>query len=318
MKNYPFIQTLIVPLINASVDRDFIVADTDEYRISVVRVTDAQKERWDRHPRVKFSMEPAEWMLSRATTAIQLEARYGQRILERSHVNEALFALMSLLNVRLPYALWTPFADWKQPGHKNDERTLLTLAEQRAPTEIELYAMVTVPDFRVFRRYWRTITGSSAQSIRLRTSVARFTRARASYFSEDAIVHSFIGMEALFADHTTEAGKIVNKVTRRLTGFILDPDASSSVQDLVALSTRAGQLYKLRHDILHGGLPEESKLGTGAKDAIELLRTSVLIALEEGFVRLKDLAALAEQYDRALQAAQRQEKRRARSAKPKP
>ena len=301
-------QSLIVPLLNVSLNRTFIIHAGADYRLSIVSVSDVQRNRWQQDARVTFAIEGAPSLLPRTTSAVLLETRYSGQILDHRDANEDMTLLLGLLNVRLPYALWAPFG----VVARGDDMSTMTFGETRVPTQMEYHADLNVADYKTFKRYWRTVSGKSQQSQRLRRAVSRFSRARSSWWAEDAIVHGFIGLEALFAEHTTEVGKTVNKVTRRLATFIIPPDASPTVVELTTLSGHIGEIYKLRHDILHGALPDPDKTGQAAKDTIELLRTAILIAVEEGFKRLKNLPALAADYTSALDDARREEKRLAR------
>jgi hypothetical protein len=309
-----FVSSLVVPLLNAGVDRELLVAENDRYRMAIVRVTDELRKCWTEHPRVNCVTESKPWMLPLATTAVRLDWRSPRTINELSQESEDLYALIGLLNVRLSYDLWTPFGAQKTWNRSEPDVEIVTFVETRPPSEIEFHTTISVSDYRVFRRYWRTIVGPSEQSQRLRRALARFRRARSSWYAEDAIIHAFIGLESLFAEHTKDAGRIANKVTRRLSRYVLDPDVSPSSAQLMQLSSGIAGLYQIRHDIVHGALPDESKTNDAAKDSAELLRTAILLTLEAGFKQLKDLRALANRFTDDLVKARREEKRRRRAA----
>lgn len=300
-------QSLLVPLLNVTLNRTFTVADKGLYRLSLVGIAEQQRARWLQDSRVQCAVEETSGFVEHASSAVLLEARYPQPILQNDSANEDLTSLLGLINARLPFGLWAPFAELTAGA----EIRTMRLGEVNRPLGMQRNNL-NVSDYKTFRRYWRTVIGETRQSRRLRRAVGRLARATTSYWAEDVVVHAFIGLEALFADHTAEAGKTVKKVTRRLSTFVIPPDMSPTVGELTTLSERIGELYRIRHDILHGDLPDLAQTSDAAKDSIRLLRTAILIALEEGFGRLKDLPALAGQYDGALRQAQRQARRSTR------
>ncbi|HET9342931.1 MAG TPA: hypothetical protein VFO25_08460 [Candidatus Eremiobacteraceae bacterium] len=264
---------------------------------------------------MQFMIERNPWMLPRASTAVEMTTRSPHDLNELEGESEDLYALLGLLNVWIAYDLWAPFLQLKKWGQAESDFYFSALIESRPPNETEYGVVLNLSDEQTFRRDWEAIVGGADQNLRLRRAVARFRRARSSWFSEDAIVHAFIGLESIFGEHEKAGRKHARKVTKRVARFVFDPDVSPSAAELGDLSERIAALYDLRHDIVHGALPDQSKTNEGAKDSIQLLRTAILIALEEGFSRTIDLVALANRYDVDLREAQRLEKRRRRQPK---
>jgi hypothetical protein len=280
--------------------------------LSIVSLTEDDKTRWRDHPQVKCAIGGFAWMFEKMSSGILLEANYGGNdpLSDEVAANDV-GSLIAFLDVRLPYALWTPFGEHRLLGWPEGDFKIVALGDQRFPTEMEAYAKMNVDD-EAFLRYWSEILDQSDTGRRLRRALGRHRHARTSMYREDAILNAFIGLEALFGDHT-KAGRIPEKVTRRATRFILDPEVSQSVADLVAVSTSIRELYEFRHTIVHGAEPDESRSDAAAKRALRLLSTVINIALEEGFDRLSDRKLLAQAYDKALLDAQRNEKRDARN-----
>lgn len=182
------------------------------------------------------------------------------------------------------------------------------VGEQRAPRERERGVTLNMRDDSIVHRYWDAISNEGPINRGLRRALSRFVRARAAYFAEDAIVHTIIGVEAMFGDATHRSRGESKKVIRRAAAFMLDPDSQPTVAELEELQNKLEQLYAPRHIILHGGLMEEANPGALARSGIQLLQTLICIALEEGFDRMLDLDALPASFDQYLRAARRREK----------
>jgi hypothetical protein len=309
-------QTVVVPLPNVAVDRNVLVVDSGRYRIALRAVADEELKRWAENARVQFMVEGNPWMLPLTKTVVELTTHSPHDFNELTAEQEDLYALLGLLNVRIAYDLWAPFGQFKKSGQSKSDFSYHSFIESRPPKETEYGVVLNLSDEHTFRRYWSAIVGSADEHMRLRRAVARFRRARSSWFNEDAIVHAFIGLESIFADHSKAGGKNTKRVTKRVARFVLDPDVSPSAVELSDLSEQIANLYNVRHDIVHGALPDLSKTSEAAKESLQLLQTAILITLEEGFARTIDLAALANRYDADLQVAQRLEKWRRRQPRP--
>ncbi|MGA8474898.1 MAG: hypothetical protein WB681_07490 [Candidatus Cybelea sp.] len=310
-----YYQRFLIPLVNASISREFVAHTRPNYKISIVSLSEYDKKRWRDHPQVKCAIGGFAWMLERAASGVLLEGDYGGNDpLSDEAAANALGSLMAFVDVRLPYVLWTPFGEHRLQGWPPDDYKIIPIGNQRIPGELEAYATMNVDD-ETFQRYWSEIFDQSESGLRLRRALGRHRHARVSYYREDAILNAFIGLEALFADHTKDVGKIPNKVTRRVARFIRDPDVSQSMADLIGVSDRLAELYQIRHKIVHGAEPDAPETENAARDSIRLLATVICITLEEGFGRLKDRPRLAREFDKALLATRREEKRAARNRK---
>jgi hypothetical protein len=311
-----YFQRFLIPLANASINRAFVAHTGADYRILIVSLSEDDKKRWRDDPKVKCVIGGGRaWMLERGASGVLLEADYGGNDpLDDESAANALGSLIAFIDVRLPYVLWTPFGEHRLRGWPPNDYKIIPIGNQRIPGEMEAYGSMNVDD-ETFQRYWSEVLDQSESGLRLRRGLGRHRHARVSYYREDAILNAFIGLEALFADHTKEVGKIPNKVARRVARFISDPDISSSVADLIGVSSRLEELYRIRHNIVHGADPDALETENAARDSIRLLSTVICIALEEGFDRLKDRPRLARDFDEALLEARREEKRAARNRK---
>lgn len=309
-----YFQRFLIPLVNATVNGELVAHAQPDYRLSFVALTDADKEKWHSDPCVKCLIGSFKYMLDKASSAILLECDEGGDALADDDVGNALGSLFGLLDVRLPYVLWTPFGEKRLHSWRVDDFKIVPLGNQKIPREHDSYATLNVDD-ATFRRYWAEIFDASDTGLRLRRALGRHRHARVSMYREDAIMNSFIGLETLFGDQVREIGKIPARVGKRVARYILDPDVSPSVADLVGLSNRVRELYEARHAIVHGADPTNLSTEEAAFGSMQLLSVVLNIALEEGFERLADRKGLAKRFDDDMRAARRLEKQATRHRK---
>lgn len=304
-------QTLIVPLVNAFMPGRFVAQETQDARFSFVDVSEELIHYWKRQHGVNCAIGSLGWILERANVAVLLEARSTDNLLADPATGDDLGVLLALVASRLPYALWTPFLDQRFAWWPHSESKIQTLGFQRHPTEMEVHA-ITDLDEQTFQRFWSLISEHSPEGGRLRRALGRFSRAQSSVFFEDAVLNAFIGLEALFADHTVNAPRVALKVRKRAAQFICDPDLSQTAADLIGISDSIKNLYRVRHDIVHGAEVDDSQRNHVARETIQLLATALETVLSRGFGELRDLPALSAKYEVTRRLLERREKFTAR------
>jgi hypothetical protein len=310
-----FYQTTVIPLSNCSMPAQFVAHETDDERLSIVGVEPDRLAAWLADPEAQCSVGKLCWVLKNATAAIRVES-YGLDPLSEPPMSEDLGSLSALLDLCLPNSLLTPFFEQRLLGWPEGSFKIARLGQQRPPTEWEVHATIAL-DEPGFRKYWALIMDDSEQGKRLRRALGRFRHARSSYFFEDAVLNAFIGVEALFGDHTRDVGKVAQRVQARATRFVIQPDASETSQELASLSDDIAKLYQIRHDIVHGADVAVSEHNKVVTKCFNLLSTALWVTLSEGFGRLYDLPALAKAYDDSLRRALQGEKRAKRGAPPR-
>jgi hypothetical protein len=310
-----FYQTTVIPLANCAMPARFVAHETDEERLSIVDVEPDRLAAWLADREAQCSVGKLCWVLQRATVAVKVES-YAMDPLSETPVSEDLGSLSSLLDLCLPYSLWTPFYEQRLQHWPEGSFKIAGLGQQRPPTEWEVHGTISL-DEPAFRKYWALIMEDSDQAKRLRRALGRFRHARSSYFFEDAVLNAFIGVEALFGEHRRDKGKSAKRVQARATRFVIEPDVSETSQELSSLSEEIGKLYKVRHDIVHGAEVDDSQRNEIVRKCFNLLSTALSVTLNEGFTRLRDLPALADAYSKSLREAQNREKWQSRGVPPR-